>query len=89
MEDLLGAGAVLWALDPSASISRPACSPEAAAARAAFLAARPRLYEVLLDCSSGRELVGRGWEDDVATSAAHDVTPFACRLDEGEFSLAR
>ena len=59
------------------------------AARAAFLAARPRLYEVLLDCSSGRELVGRGWEDDVATSAAHDVTPFACRLDEGEFSLAR
>ncbi|MCO5331611.1 MAG: 2-phosphosulfolactate phosphatase [Ilumatobacteraceae bacterium] len=89
VEDLLGAGAVLWALDPSASISRPACSPEAAAARAAFLAARPRLYEVLLDCSSGRELVGRGWEDDVATSAAHDVTPFACRLDEGEFSLAR
>lgn len=88
-EDMLGAGAVLWALDPSASISRPACSPEAAAARAAFVAARPRLYEVLSQTASGRELVQRGWDDDIATSAAHDVTPFACRLDEGEFSLAR
>ena len=56
VEDLLGAGAVLAALDPAASISRPGCSPEAAAARAAFVAARPRLVETLLACASGTEL---------------------------------
>ncbi|MEO5901809.1 MAG: 2-phosphosulfolactate phosphatase, partial [Ilumatobacteraceae bacterium] len=74
VEDLLGAGAILAALDPAASISSPGCSPEAAAARAAFVAARPRLYESLAACASGRELIQRGWSDDVATAAALDVT---------------
>ncbi len=32
LEDLLGAGAVLAALDPSAAVAGPRCSPEAAAA---------------------------------------------------------
>jgi 2-phosphosulfolactate phosphatase len=85
VEDLLGAGAVLAALDPSAAISRPRCSPEAAAARAAFIDARPRLYDVLRNTSSGRELVARGWDDDVATAAAHDVSPAACVLIANEF----
>lgn len=74
VEDLLGAGAILAALDPAASISSPGCSPEAAAARAAFVAARPRLYESLAACASGRELIQRGWADDIATAAALDVT---------------
>jgi 2-phosphosulfolactate phosphatase len=74
VEDLIGAGAVLAALDPSAAISPPCCSPEALAARAAFAAARPRLHDVLSDCSSGRELVIRGWSDDVAAASALDVT---------------
>src|SRR4051812_8390669 len=51
VEDLLGAGAVLAALDPAASISSPGCSPEAAAARAAFVAARPRLADALAGCA--------------------------------------
>lgn len=85
VEDVLGAGAILTALDPSASVSAPGCSPEAAAARAAFIAARPRLYETLSACSSGRELLARGWEDDVATSAAHDVSTTVCRLMINEF----
>ena len=89
VEDLLGAGAVLAALDPSAAVGHPSCSPEAAAARAAFVAARPRLYEAVLHSASGRELTARGWEDDVATSAALDVAPFACRLDGAEFSAVR
>jgi 2-phosphosulfolactate phosphatase len=74
VEDLLGAGAIFAALDPAASISAPGCSPEAAAARAAFVAARPRLAETLAACASGRELVERGWLDDVHTAAALDAT---------------
>ncbi len=85
VEDLLGAGAVLAALDPSASVSRPRCSPEAAAARAAFVGARPRLYEAISTCASGLELIARGWEDDVAASAALDVSTMVCRLAANEF----
>jgi 2-phosphosulfolactate phosphatase len=49
------------------------------------VAARPHLHEALADCSSGRELVARGWSDDVATSAALDVTSVAARLDGDAF----
>lgn len=85
VEDMLGAGAVLAALDPSAAVGEPRCSAEAAAARAAFLAARPRLTHVLADCASGRELIARGWEDDVATAAALDVATVVPVLVDGEF----
>ena len=88
VEDLLGAGAILAALDPSLAISAPSCSPEAAAARAAFNAARPRMYDTLCSCASGRELIDRGWEDDVATSAAHDVSTTVCVLVGNEFRAA-
>ncbi|MGD9995962.1 MAG: 2-phosphosulfolactate phosphatase [Ilumatobacteraceae bacterium] len=85
VEDLIGAGAVLAALDPAAAATAPACSPEAAAARAAFVAARPRLHETLRDCTSGRQLVERGWDDDVANCAALDVTALAAHLDGDTF----
>jgi 2-phosphosulfolactate phosphatase len=88
VEDLLGAGAILAALDPAAAVSAPCCSPEAAAARAAFVAARPRLHEAIANCASGRELVGRGWDDDVAASAALDVTDLAARLVDDAFVRA-
>lgn len=85
VEDLLGAGAVLAALDPAAAVSAPCCSPEAGAARAAFVAARSRMHETLLTCASGRDLVARGWDDDVATAAALDVTDRAALLAEHAF----
>lgn len=85
VEDLLGAGAILAALDPAASLSDPNCSPEAAAARAAFVGTRSRLHDTLLASSSGRELVGRGWADDVATSAALDVTGLTAELVDDAF----
>ena len=85
VEDMVGAGAILAALDPSNAISDPRCSPEASAARAAFVDARPRLYDALSDCASGRELVARGWDDDVATAAALDVSTVVCRLTANEF----
>jgi 2-phosphosulfolactate phosphatase len=85
VEDLLGAGAVLTALDPAASISAPGCSPEAAAARAAFVAARPRLAEALAGCESGRELAARGLGDDVSAAAQLDVSTAVPVLREGVF----
>ncbi len=88
VEDLIGAGAILTALDPSAAISAPCCSPEAAAARAAFVGARPRLHEAIASSGSGRELIGRGWADDVATSAALDVTDQAARLVDDAYVRA-
>ena len=85
VEDLLGAGAILAALDPSAAVANPACSPEAAVARVAFLHARPRLLEVISCCGSGLKLIDRGWDDDVAASAALDVTDVVAELVGNEF----
>jgi 2-phosphosulfolactate phosphatase len=85
VEDLLGAGAVLAALDPAAAVSGRRCSPEAAAARAAFVAARPQLFDSLSRCESGRELEARRCGDDVAMAAACDVTSWAAVLEGGAF----
>ena len=85
VEDLLGAGAVLHALDPSGSISAPCCSPEARAARAAFLDARPDLHHVLAATGTGRDPVRRGSADDVATSAVLDATELTAQLIDGVF----
>jgi 2-phosphosulfolactate phosphatase len=85
VEDLLGAGAVLTALDPSASVSIPRCSPEAAAARAAFVGARPRLAEALRACASGVELIEQGFADDVEIAAALDASTTVPVLKDGAF----
>jgi 2-phosphosulfolactate phosphatase len=85
IEDLLGAGAVLRGLDPAGAVSGRRCSPDAAAARAAFVAARPLLVEHLLDSTSGREVVAFGWTDDVHTAAVHDATALAAELVDGAF----
>ena len=88
VEDLLGAGAILAALDPSGAVGSPCSSPEARAARAAFSDARPQLYEHLRRCASGLELAERGWDDDVATSSALDVTNIVAELVDGIFRPA-
>jgi 2-phosphosulfolactate phosphatase len=85
VEDLLGAGAVLAALDPAGSVSDPGCSPEAAAARAAFVDARPLLERAIAGCASGRELARVGSGDDLATAAALDVSDVAAQLDGDAF----
>lgn len=88
VEDLLGAGAILAGLDPSGAVATPCCSPEARAARAAFLDARPRLYDHLRRSTSGLDLTARGWDDDVATSAALDVTNVVAELVDCAFVRA-
>jgi 2-phosphosulfolactate phosphatase len=77
VEDLLGAGALLCALDASAP------SPEARAAMAAFAEAAPDLGPLLAECASGRELIDGGFPDDVRLAAELDVSRVAPRL-EGE-----
>ena len=77
---------MLAALDPSGAVSPPCCSPDAAAARAAFVAARPMLREHLLGSTSGRELAGFGFTDDVHTSAELDATDVAAQLVDGAFT---
>lgn len=84
-EDLVGAGAILCALDFSGAVGGARCSPEASTARAAFNFARPRLFHHLSECVSGRELIACGREDDVAASAAHDVTVIVAELVGNEF----
>ena len=74
VEDLLGAGAVLAGL--------PAAwrSPEAEAAVGAFLHLRSGLARALLGAGSGRELVERGFADDVQEAAALDALSCVPRL---------
>jgi 2-phosphosulfolactate phosphatase len=58
LEDLLGAGAIIAGLSG-------AKSPEARAAVAVFNDARDDLEPLVKACSSGRELMERGFEEDV------------------------
>jgi 2-phosphosulfolactate phosphatase len=67
IEDLLGAGAIIHHLGGNRS-------PEALAAEAVFLRSANELPAVLKSCSSGRELIERGYEDDIALAAALDVS---------------
>lgn len=82
LEDLLGAGAVLAALDLSQA------SPEAKLAAAAFSAARATLSELIAGCASAHELVERGQQRDLPWAAEHDVSPAAPRLREGLYESA-
>ena len=85
VEDLIGAGAILAALDPSAAASPPRCSPEAAAARAAFVAARPDLHATIANSMTGRQLAEQRWDDDVAVASALDVSVVVPILVGNEF----
>jgi 2-phosphosulfolactate phosphatase len=82
IEDWIGAGAVLAQLP-----GRP--SPEAAAAIAAFESAKCGtglgLSYMLRGSSSGKELIDRGFGEDVAMAAEIDVSDTAPRLQDGGF----
>ncbi len=84
-EDLIGAGAVLRALDPGGSLTEPCCSPSARAARAAFLDAEPLLLDLLTASASGRELWERGLGDDVREAARLDISDAVPVFDGDRF----
>jgi 2-phosphosulfolactate phosphatase len=78
IEDWIGAGAVLSALP-----GRP--SPEAAMAIAAFESVAKLCGRVLEGSSSGKELIDRGFGEDVALAAEFDASTIAPRLQDGGF----
>ncbi len=69
-EDLVGAGAILCHLEGR-------LAPEAQAAVAAFRAVEARLSEALRQCSSGKELVERGFGGDVDLAAQLNLSECA------------
>ncbi|MGH8968396.1 MAG: 2-phosphosulfolactate phosphatase [Actinomycetes bacterium] len=80
-EDLVGAGAVVDRLigtDPGVVVS-----PDADAAAAAFRALRP-----LPECPSGRELIDKGFAEDVTVAEAVDASQVVPVLVEGRFVAA-
>jgi 2-phosphosulfolactate phosphatase len=79
VEDLLGAGAVLSMFD------RLGLSPEARVAVAAWHDAEGELVDRLRDCQSGRELIDRGWPDDVTLAAQAHVSDLVPVLRDGRF----
>ena len=77
-EDLIGAGSIISYLNGR-------LSPEAAAATAAFREVKPRLEEYLFQCSSGKELIERGFAEDVRLAAQLNASDKAPVLVEGAF----
>ena len=77
-EDLIGAGALIQAMDGPKS-------PEAQSAQAAFSSAQDNLGEWLLECGSGRELFERGFEQDVKLAAMYNISSAVPRLTNGAF----
>jgi 2-phosphosulfolactate phosphatase len=66
-EDLIGAGAILSYLHGS-------LSPEAEVAVVTFQAFQQDLLGYLKKCSSGKELIAKGFESDVEIAAAYNVS---------------
>lgn len=77
-EDWLGAGAIISEL-------HGALSPEARAARAAFLDAQADLATLVAQCSSAKEHVERGHAENVALVVATGVSCCVPRLIDGAY----
>jgi len=77
-EDLIGAGAIINYLEGRRS-------PEAHLAAAAFLRFEDALVDGLKTCSSGKELIERGFANDVFLSAQRDVDHVAPVLRDGAY----
>jgi 2-phosphosulfolactate phosphatase len=78
LEDLIGAGAVLEALNGR-------MSPEAEMAVATFKRFRRDLRGTPSQCGSGKELIGRGFELDIELAAEHAVSSVSPVLVHGRF----
>ena len=63
-------------------------SPEASSAAAAFAAARSDLFHALGNCSSGREMMQRDYDQDVVLAAELDTEPAVPLLVQRGFRAA-
>ena len=77
-EDLVGAGAIINEVDGERS-------PEAAVAEMAYLSVMGEVLERMLKTVSGRELVQRGFTDDVHLACAENADHVAPELIKGVF----
>jgi len=77
-EDLIGAGAIVHYLDGY-------CSPESFAAKTAFLSAQENLERLLLQCGSGKELIERGYQEDVLLASKLNVSDCVPTLQDGAY----
>ena len=78
IEDWIGAGAIIQALSGTKS-------PEAQAAQAIFESGQADLLQTVMACSSGKELVGRGFAADVVEAARLDCSSTVARLVDGAY----
>ncbi|MDQ3928095.1 MAG: 2-phosphosulfolactate phosphatase [Chloroflexota bacterium] len=83
IEDLIGAGAIIHHLIGELGGSP---SPEAETAAAVYVHFWDQLQLAIETCGSGRELVGRGFPDDVALAAQLNVSECAPRLLDGAYT---
>ena len=79
VEDLIGAGAIIQHL-------RGSLAPEAQAAAAAWNEAQDKIFERLKQCSSGKELIARGFATDVEIAAQTNVSACVPLLTNGAFT---
>jgi 2-phosphosulfolactate phosphatase len=77
-EDLIGAGAIIRYLEGT-------CSPEAYVAMSAFQAAEQELTRFLHECGSGKELIERGYKEDVFLAAELNVSDCVPTLQAGAY----
>ena len=77
-EDWVGAGAVIAGLPGRKS-------PEAKMSQAAFEAARGEMAGLMRECGSGKEMMERGYPEDVEMASALDVSGNVPRLVDGAF----
>ena len=82
LEDLIGAGAIISHLNGR-------LSPEARGAVAIFREAESALGEWLSQCSSGKELIERGYREDVLLASQLDISTSAPVLKDGAFVRTR
>lgn len=85
MEDLLGAGAIIATMDEQLS---GMLSPEAALAAAGFRATLD-ISAAVAASSSGRELIGGGFAEDVVVATELDACTAVPVLTEGAFTVAQ
>jgi 2-phosphosulfolactate phosphatase len=78
-EDFIGAGAVISCLEGN-------LSPEARSAVAAYLGVRQSLKHLMKQCGSGKELIERGFEQDVDLASEIEVSDCIPTLIDGAYA---
>ncbi|MEO5952284.1 MAG: 2-phosphosulfolactate phosphatase [Chloroflexia bacterium] len=80
LEDLIGAGAIIRHMADALTLS-----PEAQTAMIAYGNFAEEIYATLRECSSGKELIERGFTNDIDLAANLNISTSAPRLIDGAY----